>query len=268
MTCTQFSQVLADHCKISVGAFSQFGENVVLGRRCKKISIGVGCFLGRDIYIDVEELIIGDYVTIHHGTVIHGVKTDIGHNCWIGHYSIIDSLAGHTRIGNNVGIGAHSQLWSHMKFGDVMEGCRWCSSKNLIIDDDVWFVGHSIVGPIHAKSRSMLMTGSVAVSNMEENHIYSGSPAKDMTEKFSTQFKNRTIKEKEKIFRSYVQDYELKNNDISFIEIVDFIPKSISKEKTIFCIKNRSYVPRYSEDEYNFMKYLLYEKAKFLPFTA
>ena len=36
---------------------------------------------------------------------------------------------------------------------------------------------------ILAKDKSMALVGSVITSDMEENHIYGGSPAKDLTNK-------------------------------------------------------------------------------------
>lgn len=260
-----FSKVLNPNCRISVGANTRIGDRVVLGPSCEEINIGFGCFVGNDIYIDVKILRMGDYVTVHHGSVIHGVQTVIGHNCWIGQYTIVDSLAGLTSIGNNVGVGAHSQLWSHMKFGDVLEGCRWCSSKDLIIEDDVWFVGHSIVGPIHAAQKSMLMTGSVIVSDMAENSIYAGSPAKDMTQKFGRQFVERTLSEKMELFLSYVDEYRKLGNNTEFIHVVEKDGENWGGTKTAFSLLGRCYWPRYTEDEFGFMKYILYEKAKFLP---
>ena len=93
------------------------GKNITFGPNCKSVSIGFGSYLGDDLYIDVPELVIGEYTTIHRGGTIHGYKAcNIGHNCWVGQFVIIDSIGG-TTIKNNVGIGAHSQLWSHMKFG-------------------------------------------------------------------------------------------------------------------------------------------------------
>ncbi|ALO35131.1 hypothetical protein CMT41_10670 [Colwellia sp. MT41] len=86
----------------------------------------------------------------------------MGYNCWIAHYSIIGSLGGNNWLGHNVGVGAHSQLWSHMKFGDTLAGRQWHSEGEHILEDDVWLDGHSIVGPTLAKMNSMLLTGSVA----------------------------------------------------------------------------------------------------------
>ena len=202
-----FAAVLNSNCQIEIASKVSVGSNVVLGPRCNAIRIGYGSRIGRDIYIDVEELEIGEYTTIHHGSIFHGIKTSIGHNCWIGHYTIIDSLGGLARIGNNVGIGAHSQLWTHMKFGDMLAGCRWNKSGLLDIEDDVWFVGHCIVSPIKAKSRSMLMVGSLLTKDMEENAIYAGSPAANVTEKFGNQFYETDISEREVMFRKLKKDF-------------------------------------------------------------
>ncbi|MCP4935877.1 MAG: hypothetical protein GY927_17125, partial [bacterium] len=234
--------------QINIDDRTTIGDNVIFGPSCKIVTVGHGCFLGRDLYIDVEELTIGDYTTIHHGSILNGIKTSIGHNCWFGHYCIIDSLGGQTQIGNNVGAGAHSQLWSHMKFGDVLAGCRWKSSGALILEDDVWLVGHSITGPIHAAKRSMLMTGSVAVKNMEENHIYSGSPAKDVTAHLGLQFDDPDLVERSKNFEALKAQYtfETGHRADAFINVTDFAP--VDDQVTQFNLMDRTYWPRYSQD--------------------
>lgn len=254
--------------QINIGERTVIGDNVTFGPNCKTVRIGHGCFLGRDLYIDVEDLIIGDYTAIHHGSVLHGIHTRIGHNCWFGHYCIIDSLGGKTQIGNNVGAGAHSQLWSHMKFGDVLAGCRWNSSGALILEDDVWLVGHSITGPIHAARRSMMMTGSVAVRNMEENHIYSGSPAKDVTAQLGLQFDNPDLSERSENFEALKAQYatETGRSTEAFVSVTSYAP--LDDEVTQFNLMDRTYRPRYSQDEYNFMRFLLYDRAKFVPVSG
>lgn len=262
-----FAEVRNPDCSVRLGPNVTIGKNVVLGPSCKTVEIGFGSRLGRDLYLDVEELRIGDYCTIHHGSLLHGIKTSLGHNCWIGHYSIIDSLGGDTRLGNNVGVGAHSQLWSHMKFGDVLAGCRWHSSGSLVLGDDVWLVGHSIVGPITAAPASMLMTGSVAVRDMVENHVYAGSPARDMTEKFGTQFEWSSLRERGDAFQRLKEEFESATGvDTAPFRAVEKF--SDAPDVTEFNLAERSYKPRYTSDEYRFMRFLLYDKAKFVPVSA
>jgi len=248
------------------------GNRITLGSQCEKIEIGYGSFLGDDIYIDMPELFIGDYTTIHKGTTLHGYKKlQIGHNCWIGQSCVIDSIGG-TTIGNNVGIGAYSQLWSHIKFGDKLAGCSWNSEKELIVEDDVWFVGHCIVSPIHAKKQSMLLVGGVITKDMEENHIYAGVPAKDITEKIGGQFQSKTTEEKisefSKLYADFLQINCLNMNDYNIIIMDSTNAFDLSKWDTnnsVFFIEDRSYIPVRNNNEYKFMKYLLYDKAKFIP---
>lgn len=257
-------EIRNDKCELILAEKCKIGKNVVLGPRCKKIQIGFGCFIGNDVYIDVDYLEIGDYTTIHHGSVIHGVNTRIGHNCWFGHYTIIDSLGGDTKIGNNVGVGAHSQLWSHMKFGDTLNGCRWNSSGRLHLDDDVWLVGHSIVGPIHAAEKSMLMTGSVATKDMEENKIYSGTPAKDITERMGLQFEDVPYDVRVKRFLILRNEFcQTENVAEDNFEVVQKFTDRV--DVTQFNIETRSYRPIRSLVEYNFIKFMLYDRAKWLP---
>jgi acetyltransferase-like isoleucine patch superfamily enzyme len=260
----RFAQVHNDRCRAVLADRLTVGRNVVLGPRCEALKIGYGCFIGNDVYIDVDCLEIGDYTTIHHGSVIHGLKTTIGHNCWFGHYSIVDSLGGDTRIGNNVGVGAHSQLWSHMKFGDTLNGCRWNSSARLYLDDDVWLVGHSIVGPIHAKARSMLMTGGVAVKDMDENSIYAGSPAQNVTGRFGPQFVEVPYAEKRLNFLALRAEFcAAQGIAESAFELVDEF--SARTDVTQFNLHTRSYRPIRSDSEYRFIRFMLYDKAKWLP---
>lgn len=261
-----FYEVKNPSTNIKVGGKTRIGDKVVLGPNCKNIEIGYGCFIGNETYIDVEELVIGDYTTIHHGSIIHGIKTKIGHNCWFGHYTIIDSLGGNTVIGNNVGVGAHSQLWSHMKFGDTLFGCRWNSAGELILEDDVWLVGHSIVGPIHAHKKAMLMTGSVAVKDMEENKIYSGSPAKDISGALGLQFEETDINAITESFEKLKNQFseETGINSERFV-IVDEFSDDRGDDYTEFNLNTREYKPVRTEEEFNFLKFLLYDKAKFVP---
>jgi acetyltransferase-like isoleucine patch superfamily enzyme len=261
----KFSKILNTNVNLVVEDNVRIGENVVLGPNCKNIKISYGVILGRDIYIDVEDLYIGEYTTIHHGSIIHGLKTFIGHNCWFGHYTIIDSLGGDTKIGNNVGVGAHSQLWSHIKFGDTLNGCRWNSSGKLHLDDDVWLVGHSIVGPLHAESKSMLMTGSVAVKNMKQNRMYAGTPAIDITDKMGPQFEEVSLEEKYFRFKGLRNEFCVKENipENIFTEITFEKPTEFTQ--TLFSVKDRTYYPIRSENEYKFIKFMLYDKAKWVP---
>lgn len=228
----------------------------------KKIIIGDNCYIGKDVQIIIDELEIGDYCKIHHHTNIHGYKPcKIGNNAWIGQYTIIDSIGG-VKIGDNCGIGAHSQLWSHIKYGDTLEGCNFLSENKLNIGKDVWFVGHCIVSPINAEDKSMALVGSVITKDMIHNHIYAGSPAKDVTERMGTQFKNVTVEDKLKKMKLYLNETNLNK-----IKIVDSVEKfNLEDDISYFDVGTRTYTKKLSENEILFMSYLLPDKAKFTPY--
>jgi acetyltransferase-like isoleucine patch superfamily enzyme len=238
----------------------------VLGK-AKRIEIGDHVYIGANVQIIVNEFKIGDYSKIQHNTNIHGYKPcKIGHNAWIGQYTIIDSIGGVT-IGDNCGIGAHSQLWSHIKYGDTLEGCRFKSEKPLLVGNDVWFVGHCIVSPIEAKDKSLALAGSVITNDMLENHIYGGSPARDLTDKTGPQFVNKTNSEKLILFKEIYQSFITKNRILRpTIKIIES-PKEIENpELTYFVIQDRKYTKRLTEEEVSFMKFILPDRAKFTPY--
>lgn len=228
----------------------------------KRIIIGDNTYIGDNVQIIVDDLDIGDYCKIHHHTNLHGyLPLKIGHNAWIGQYCIIDCIGG-TTIGNNCGIGAHSQLWSHILYGDDLEGCNYNSKKNLIIGNDCWFVGHCIVSPITAKDKSMALVGSVITKDMDENHIYGGTPAKDLTGKIPSQFNFVNLNEK---YDKLISHYEAFGSPQT-IKIIKDMSEIIKDNITYFNVSDRKYTKRCSEEEINFMKYLLPTKAKFIPY--
>ena len=230
----------------------------------KKIVIGDNCYIGENVQIICDDFAIGDYSKIQHNTNIHGyLPCHIGHNAWIGQYSIIDSIGG-TTIGNNCGIGAHSQIWSHIKFGDTLEGCRFLSEKPMIIGNDVWFVGHCIVSPIIAEDKSMAMVGSVVTKDMKYNEIYAGSPAKSISDKIGFQFNEIAIEEKLHKMNLYLKEWNKNTDSIKIIRDsseFDFTNDAIS----YFNVSDRTYTKRGTDEEIGFMKFLLPAKAKFIP---
>lgn len=226
--------------------------------KAKRIEIGDNVYIGDNVQIIVDNFRIGDYSKIHHHTNFHGYKPlNIGHNAWIGQGSLIDSIGGVT-IGDNCGIGAYSQLWSHIRYGDPLEGCNYESDSPLIIGKDVWFVGHCVVSPITAQDKSMALVGSVITKDMEENHIYGGSPTKDLTGKIKPQFKPMSISDKRKIISQFPLLTDIKIIE-SWGEVGDL------NKFTYFNITDRTYNKRQTDSEIQFMKTLQSKLIKFTP---
>lgn len=259
-----FKNIFAKEIKLGINVIIE-PSAIIRGLKgdANQIIIGDNVYIGNDVQIICDNFIIGDYGKIHHHTNIHGYKPcSIGHNAWIGQYSIIDSIGG-TTIGNNCGIGAHSQLWSHIKYGDTMEGCRYNSSSELIIGNDVWFVGHCIVSPIKAEDKSMALIGSVITKNMAYNEIYAGSPAKSISDKVGYQFEERTVEEKLVLMKEYLVESGINRNKIKIVKNVDEFKKDGC---SYFAVKTRHYLKTRNKEEIEFMKFLLPEKAKFTPY--
>ncbi len=231
--------------------------------KANRIVIGDHVYIGHDVQILCDEFSLGDYSKIHHGSNIHGYKPcNIGHNLWMGQYTILDSIGG-VVIGNNCGIGAHSQLWSHIKYGDTLEGCRFLSEKSLEIGNDVWFVGRTLVSPIKAEDKSMALAGSVVTKDMKYNEIYSGIPAKSISDKVGYQFEEVPLSKKTEKMKQYLT---MSGVDANLIRIVETEAEVEDDNFSYFVTSSRRYTKKGSDPEIAFMKFLLPEKAKFTPF--
>ena len=260
--------ILADSLQIGKNVTIEDGVRIsgISGEPAHRIVIGDNVFIGHDSQIYLPELEIGDYTAIHNHTLISGhLECRIGSCCWFGQNCILNSTGG-LHIGNGVGVGAYSQLWSHIRFGDILQGCRWDTQKPLIIEDDVWFVGHCVVSPIRAKSRSMAMVGSVVTKDMEENHVYAGCPARDVTEKLGFQYDDVSVDAKfEKLSRKLEEFYVLNPHfPRSIIVVKEWSDEHEHTDKTVFDVSDRTYTKRLTPEEVAFMKFLLV-RIKFYP---
>lgn len=262
--------IYADEIKIGQKVIIE--EDIIIrgksNKNAKRVIIGDNVFIGHGVQIFVDDMEIGDFTIIHNHTLIAGNKPcRIGHCCWIGQNTILNSTGG-LSIGNGVGVGAYSQLWSHICHGDILQGCRWNSNHPLIIEDDVWFVGHCIVSPVHAYEKSMALVGSVITKDMEANHVYAGVPAKDVTDKTGPQFSQVSIANKYKHLSQKIKEFYnlhplFPKGTIEIVRFMDDASK-FSNEYTIFDVSTRTYNKRRTPEEVAFMKSLL-PLIKFFP---
>lgn len=240
----------------------RMGKNVRI--EVDRLTLGDGVKICDNVVIQGPEVHIGDYTLVRENTQLGGNSTlSIGMCCWIGQGVIVDSTARAT-IGNGVGVGANSQLWTHMKFGDVLQGCNWDSQTEMRIDDDVWLVGHCLVSPIHAGAKSMAMLGSVVTRDMLVNHIYAGVPAVDITNRLGTAYRDVSVDEKFLFLKREVASFVIKGHDASCIEVVKEWPVSMNGDISYFNVSTREYTKRLSDTEIAFMLHLLM-KIKFYP---
>ena len=251
------------------------GRNVVIepstvirgfNGNAKKIVIGDNVYIGSDVQIICDEFTILDYSKVHHHTNFHGNKPlKIGYNCWIGQYSIIDSIGG-TTLGNNCCVSAQCQLWSHMSFGDTLQGCRFKKDSPLVIGNDVWFGGHCIVSPIVAEDKSMALAGSVVTKDMAYNKIYAGTPAICVSDKLGNQFEPTTTQSKVEKMHAFLKEWGGDDKDIRIVTTFEEMKSDDSI--TYFNVSDRTYTKRQSISEISFIKFLLPYRAKFIPLST
>lgn len=208
-------------------------------------SIGKYCVIGEGVKILTPSALIKDFTRIHDRTLVTGTTPfAIGYNCYVGPGCVLDTRGG-LYLSSNIGIGAYSQLWTHILFGDTLQGCQWDKVKPMYIGHDVWFVGHCVVSPIHAEPWSMAMLGSTIVSDMAYNTVYAGVPAKP-----------KDIQQK--IHRSKEEVIEAFEKEMNYLNVSQDL-------RNTFNPIARTYVPiKYTDDQLELLN-TLYPRMKFVP---
>ena len=157
-----------------IEGFKESAGQAILGD-CNIINEGTRILAGH------EGISIGDWNVFHNQMLVMGEgKMEIGHNCWFGQNTILDSSGG-LKIGNGVRIGMYSQIWTHVASGELIEGCTLFGKRETIINDDVWLVGSCVVSSgVNLGRKSIFLIGSNVTKNTEEEKVYAGNPAKLM----------------------------------------------------------------------------------------
>lgn len=265
-----FRRLTASSPRIS-GSDVQIGKDVKFGRdvriRSKRVRIGDGCRIGDGVEIHATDFELGDFGTIYDRCFFPGPgRLRIGHNFWLGTGSIVDAQGG-TSIGDNVGVGAYSQLWTHMKYGDTLAGCRFHSSRALTLGKDVWLVGHVLVSPVTIGDRALVMLGSMVTKDLAGDRTYAGSPAQDVTERFGSQFRERPLDERAAELERRIHEFCSRTGAPASAFRVAIGQIERSAGVTVFEVGSRTYTKLGTELERKLMLHLLPD-AKFTPASA
>jgi acetyltransferase-like isoleucine patch superfamily enzyme len=206
---------IEDDVVIEAGEF-RLGTGSRIETRCRigamrgvadRIRIGDFSFLGHDSKLLVPSAAIGDYTAIQHHGLLNGRKPlVIGHNCWIGQNCVLNAEDDLT-IGNNVGIGAYSSVYTHGYFGDILEGSQVFKVAPVVLGDDVWILGsYNVISPgVVIGEKALVLTGSNVTKDVPANHTVGGAPARDMTDRL-VPYKPRTIDEKIELVRGFLAE--------------------------------------------------------------
>lgn len=256
---------------VSIGRDVTFGAGVRiagLNGDAESVVIGDNTTIGDGVIILAPHFSIGDYCKVHRNSLLAGHQDmRIGHNAWIGQDSVFDST-GTLHAGDNLCVGAHSSLWSHMKYGDVTEGCRFARAKPLIIGKDVWIGDSCVVTPTVVRDKIMVLANSVVTKTHGTNRIYAGVPARDVTVKMGgPPFNPITVHLKllrlTSLAYGFTKDTGIANDSLVFVGGEDEI--GTDPAVTYFAADTRVYTKRSTHAEVEFLKWCMPNQAKFTP---
>ena len=313
--------------RVSIGAGTKIGDDVLIrsdvvqiGRRCKIESnvesswhggnsrlflMGDCCIVCRDSRILVREFAVGDYALFHNHLLANGDATlVIGNNYWMGQNGILNANSPLT-VGNNVGIGAYSAVWTHGKFGALIDGCLMHKEAPVVIEDDacLW---RAVVSPgVTVGRRTVVLPGSVLTKDTPSGSCFGGLPAEDLSAKVKT-YRNVTMEEKFEMMRQFVAEFVNKYYPVRYSQISDdeYLVKAgdaetfrvllkrrikdvdtregecalvvTTKDQTtrgkpgvsVFDLNAKTYTKWLTEPEVKFMWFLLDSRARFNPVEA
>lgn len=274
-------------------------SNIEAGVKVKAIKgvmdlffIGDETLIGYNCQVKVPIFKMGDYTRIFNSSLFNGYKPlVIGHNCWIGQTSVLNSAEDLT-IGNNVRMGS-VQIWTHVASGELLEGCRFHSEKPVTIKDNVWLMGfgHTVSPGVTIERNTIVMAGSVVSKSTLPFHTYSGIPAEDITDKLNG-WDMPTIDEKFEMLKKFVDEFTVEfpylsqsvlcleneedskqyfdneNPCIIFIKNVSEMNKYGDSIHTIFDLNTKTYWKRRTKAEVCWMKFSTGYRARFLPINS
>ncbi|MES2139028.1 MAG: DapH/DapD/GlmU-related protein [Bacteroidota bacterium] len=147
-----------------------------------KIIIGKDCRILEQVRIKASELIVGDSVIISSGCMFTGKsRLSIGDKTYIGKKARID-LSREVKIGNDVGFGENSIIWTHGYFPPADEGYP-VTYAPVSIEDRAWVSTGIIVLPgVTIGRKAIIGAGSVITKTVPEGMIVAGNPGKIIKE--------------------------------------------------------------------------------------
>ena len=290
---------------VSIGKGSKIEDNcrIILTGEQSKFTVGDKCLIGNDSKIVVPIFEAGDYVTLHNHLLVNGYKScKIGHNVWVGQNCILnatDSLI----IGNNVGIGAYSSVWTHGFWGERIEGCRIYKIAPVTIEEDAFIEGsYNVISPgTIVGKKAVVLTGSVVTKDVLPFTCVAGIPARNVTEKVNP-YTKVTLEQKYKMMRTFMLEFlesiankevttlsngwHVKENreeyDILFLKIAEdntFADDSMKivftkknalllqsyRNITVFDLSTKTYTKKKTDLESRIIQFLLPCRARFIP---
>ena len=234
-------------------------RRVVIGDYAQ-LAAGVRIFGGGEVEI-------GDYTKIHNGvSICANQSVRIGQVAWVGEHAHLDGTGG-LEIGDFSCIGMKSQLYSHIRNGDVLEGCNFEKAKPLVIGADVWLVGLCMVSPCTIGDKAVALMGSVIARDLPGNRVYAGNPPQDITHKFPhPPYTARDPEEKRVRLDALVDEFfqTLRPEGTrARVRVVNGLPANRDPALTYYDVATRAYTKTHHPDEVALNRWLFSARAKF-----
>jgi hypothetical protein len=113
----------------------------------------------------------------------------------------------------------------------------------------------------------MAMVGSVVTRDMEENHIYAGVPAKDVTDKLGPQFDNPPAETRMERMRAYLEEFYAAHPQYRERTLLPVLEYAEGNQEGItrFHVMERTYTKLATPQELDFLAWVTPVQAKFVP---
>jgi len=282
------SFLIGSNCKIKPFARFNVKKRFEIGPNSK-----IGCYWnisGRNIRIG-ENLwcVDGDYFgngIIGGGSCfdVHS-KLEIGNNCHLGLYTYINT-ARPVIIGNNVGFGFRSIIWTHGAWQNVLEGYS-ASFAPVTIGDNAWIPTNIQIMPgVSIGEGSTIGSGSIVTKDVPNFCLAVGIPAKIILDekkwprKLNIEEKNRIILDILNTWKPFIEDAGFKliestnlersvlmkfdyNSEIyQLIYFVDNTdePKMINDKNTIILTFDNNFSNDNADQIFNLQSYQFFKK--------
>ena len=161
-----FKQIQALHNDLDLQFLSQYNRSLPLNEELV------------DRWERAKKLGFGENSSIYDSSLVFG-KVEVGTNCWIGPYTIIDG-SGNLKIGNFCTISVGVQIYSHDNIKQTL------SSGKIHIEREQTEIGNNVyIGPnviinkgVKIGNNCVIGANSFVKSNVPDNAIAIGQPAK------------------------------------------------------------------------------------------
>lgn len=256
--------------EVRLGRGVEIHPSAQFGALCR-LELGDHTYIGPGVRVwGGGEFAVGDYAKIHQNTSVCAKRhVRLGHCAWVGENTHLDGTGGLT-AGDFLGVGIGSGLYSHVRQGDVLEGCNFERDAELVIGHDVCFIGSAWVSPVRCGDKSMALLGSVITRDMEPNHLYSGNPAEDITAKrpLIKPYSPPSVERKVELLGQFFEEYFSRVNpaaDRDRARIVTDFPVHPDPAVTYYNVATREYTKTLHPGEVALNRWLFGYKAKFRP---